>query len=251
MKTKMYLLCACLFALTNAAGQELNLEGFVFEQQNDEAVALVPFASVYWYNYEDTTKIEFCAFTNMIGKYQLYNIRNGKYIVKVLAPGYQAKRMEIQFLNVERLAKNNNNRIVNHIALTKAGNTQITPVVFQGKDLSLPDSVNILSNIIQSLKDTVEKNQNTGEKKSYRIWMVGLDLDASTYNEIKALSLKEIANEFGDKSLKKTYIEYYDLSGENKSLVDGVFNLVFNGQNGKSGKTINNMSETTDFFIKE
>ncbi|GHT77662.1 hypothetical protein FACS189463_3850 [Bacteroidia bacterium] len=78
-----------------------------------------------------------------------------------------------------------------------------------------------------------------------------MDLDTKTYSEIKTLSLKEIAKEFGDKSLKKTYIEYYDLSGENKSLVDGVFNLVFNGQSGKSGKTINNLSETTDFFIKE
>ncbi|GHU73233.1 hypothetical protein FACS189413_17380 [Bacteroidia bacterium] len=249
MKTKMHLLCACLFALSGAAGQELNLEGFVFEQQDGKAAASIPFASVYWYNYEDTTKIEFCAFTNMTGKYQLYNIRNGKYIVKVLAPGYQTKRQEIQFLNVGQLAKNNNNRIFAHIALKKVENIQITPTIFQGKDLLLPDN-NTLSDIIQRLKEVVE-NQNTGEKKSYRIWIAGLDLDTKTYSEIKTLSLKEIAKEFGDKSLKKTYIEYYDLSGENKSLVDGVFNLVFNGQSGKSGKTINNLSETTDFFIKE
>jgi hypothetical protein len=251
MRKRINLLIALLFIMASVSGQQLKVGGYIFEQKNNEYVARVPFATIYYYNYEDTTKVEFCALTNLLGEYNFYNMRNGKYIVKVVAPGYQTKRQEIQFSNVENLAKNNKNGSVTaHIAMQRINDTQINPAVFQAKDLLLSND-DTLDAIIQRLKAEVSKNGNPKEKKSYRIWIGGVDVDAKIYNELKAELLTKAAKELGDKSLKKTYIEYYDLSGENKTLVDGVFNLVFNGKSRRPAEKSFIPTETTDFFIKK
>jgi hypothetical protein len=213
MMKKMNLLIVMLLMVANIAGQQLNLTGRVFEPDGDKVVTYIPFATVYYYNYEDTTKVEFCTLTNLAGEYFFYNLRNGKYIVKIVAPGYQTKRQEIEFRDVQSLAKNNKGKVYAHIEMKKVNNTHITPVIFQAQDL-LQSKDDTIEKIIEGLKVKV-KNNTASEKKSYRIWLGGMDIDAKLYNEMKVESLMKLAKGLGDKTLQKTYIEYYDLSGEN------------------------------------
>jgi hypothetical protein len=250
MTKKIVISMIVLFVMTMSSfGQIVNLDGYVFEEKDGKSVALVPFATVYYYNYDDTTKLEFSALSNMHGKYTIYNLRTGKYIVKIVAPGFKAKRQEIQFRDVPALARHTN-IVYAQIALQRIDDTQIAPTVFQATDLIISDKETI-ADVITKLK-TLIKNKNTGDvTKKYRILVGCQELTTKSYKDMNAISFKEIAKIMGDKNLSKTYIEYYNLSGKDKTLADGVFNIVFNGKaEGPDKKYITKYTETTDFFIK-
>lgn len=249
MTKKINLCILLILAIINVSGQQLNLMGSVFELENGKATTFVPFATVYYYNYEDTTKVEFCALTSLTGEYHFYNLRNGRYLVKITAPGYQPKRQEVQFDNVKHLAEKNNGEVYAHIAMKRVDNTQISPLIFQVKDL-MQSNDDTLEKIIEQLKAKVKDNKSN-KRKSYRIWLGGREVTAKLYNDMKEVTVMALAKMIGDKSLKKTYIEYYDLSGKDKTLADGVFNIVFNDKSRRPADSKFLSQETTDFFIKK
>jgi len=243
---KKYLLLLLLFVAINLAGQQLNVVGTIFENKDAKTITRVPFATVYYYNYEDTTKVEFCALTDLSGRYTLYNMHNGKYIVKVMAQGCQLRRQEIQFKDVIKLSDNNNGRVWVHIKLTRINNVQITPTIFQAKEF-MQTKNDTLKQIIDYLKTKV--NSSTA-RKVYRILINGVEIPQKYYDTINSIPFVVMAKETGDKSLTNTYIEYYDLSDENRTLVDGVFNVVFNGKSARPVASADKTTETTDFLIK-
>jgi hypothetical protein len=247
MKKIFILSIAMIFIIAGAAGQSLKVQGYVIEKQNSEIIC-VPFATVYYYNYDDTTKVEFVTITNLAGEYSLQNMRSGKYIAKITAPGYQPSRQEIMY-NVERLAPLNNGRVWAIVEMSRANNVQITPSVYMLKDLIKSDD-DTVEKIIENLKLTVQNN-DASIRKNYRIWLGGNELDAELYNDLKVELVTKTASKKKDKSLSKSYIEYYELVNENKTFVDGIFNIVFNNKNKKCEKRRFEMYETTDFFIKK
>jgi len=247
MKKLIFLLLSLLF-IGSVSGQELTVFGFVLGQENNKQVR-VPFATIYYYNYDDTAKVEFSAMTDLAGEYRLNNMQNGKYIVKVTAQGYETKRQEIQFTNVEGLANGNNGQVKAHIVLARANDTQIAPVVFPLKELVQTEE-DTIEEIISRLRVKVAARSGSTGRKSYRIWLGGSEIAATTqYNSIKGVSATTVAQGNGDKKLEKSFIEFYDLSGNNKTLADGVINIVFNNKNKKTTDFLPRIQETTDFFI--
>jgi hypothetical protein len=242
----LFVIAIFLIAASSTFAQQLSIDGTIFEQRGGKAVDYVPFATVSYYNLEDTTKLEFWALSNKYGEYTIYNLRNGKYKVKIGAPGYKTRWQEIQFADVKGLAERNNNQIHAQIAMERIDNTRIIPIIYQAKDLVKSDEETV-ADIITQLKTLVS---NTNKGGTYRILLSGKEITAKNYNEIKIAPYKELTQRSGDTNLNKTYIEYYNLSGKDRTIADGVFNLVFNNKTlQRDPKKIYNFQETTDFFI--
>ena len=252
MKRKMCLFTLLTLVISSINGQQLSVGGYVFEQKDREYVARIPFATVYYYNYQDTARVEFVAFTNMLGEYTLNNMRNGRYIVKVIANGYQLKRQKVEFRDVVFLAKNNRDNSVNvHISMEKSNeNEHIVNSTIYNMAEYISSGEETLEYVIQHLQNQLEKGGNSSGKRSYRVWIGGIDMELKLYNELKNASLKKIARDMGDRLLKKSYIIYYDIS-ESNALVDGVFNVVFNDKTRKPTERGFIPIETTDFLIIE
>jgi hypothetical protein len=244
------LLIAFLFIVTASVSGQLNVKGYIFEQKDENYVTKVPFASIYYYNYEDSTKIEYFAVTNIIGEYALYDMKTGKYRVKIVAPGYQTKRQKIQFYDAEQLAINNNNLVSLHVAMLKNEESVFSPAVYSSKDI-LASSNDNLNTFIESAREKTKQSENTKKKRKYRVLLGGMDISPEMYRELNKVSFGEIAQVFGDNSLRNTYLEYYDLSIIEGTLVDEIYNIVFNDQSRRPDEKSDFIpEETVDFLIE-
>jgi hypothetical protein len=247
MKKRIFtLLIAVFFVTTHAFAQPLRFFGLVFEQKEGRAVNWVPFASAYFYNLDDTTKLEYAALSNKYGAFYIDNIKNGRYLVKIVAQGFKPKTQEIQFKDVVDLAKRNNNQVGANIPMERESDLPMNPQIFKLKEIITGDE-----NIAAAMDSIKIKLKKPGEKskKTYRFLLAGEELSTDTYAMLNQAPLKEILKALGNGN---SYIEFYDLSGKYRTIVDGVFNIVFNNKTLiRDPKKIHNYKETTDFFIKK
>jgi len=235
--------------LIGVTGQSLSVIGGIFERDGSKAIR-IPFATIYYYNYYDTTKVEFVTISNLAGEYILEDMQNGAYIVKIVAPGFQPKRQLVLFSDVETLAKNNNNQVRAHIELKRENNLKIDAKIFMIKDLVESDE-DTIEKIIDNLKQILKVEEKKTGRIVYRIWFGGNELPLNLYNELKKEKVTTGAKKYGDRSLSKSYIEYYDFYDDNKTFVDGIFNIVFNNKNRKEDFFPSKISETTNFLFLE
>ena len=244
---KKIILLSLIFVVTNISAQQLTVRGCVFEENNNEYIARVPFATVCYYNYSDTSKIEFIALTNMSGQYEFYNMKNGKYIVKINALGYHTKRQEVEFRDVQHLARNNNNTVAAHIAIKKE-HERVNPKIFKAEEFIVSDE-ETFDSVVKRLESSIRPDNEANNMRPFRFWIGGVDIDNEAYKELKDMPFKKVAREMRDRTLKSTYIEYYDLS-EIDAPVHGVFNIVFNNTSRRPTEKSFMFTETTDFFIR-
>ena len=246
---KKIILLSLIFVVTNISAQQLTVGGYVFEENNDKYIARVPFATVCYYNYSDTSKIEFIALTNMLGQYELYNMKSGKYVVKINALGYHTKRQEVEFRDAQHLARNNNNNtVVAHIAMKKKEDERVNPKIFKAEEFIVSDE-ETFDSVVKRLESSIRPDNDANNMRPFRFWIGGVDIDNEAYKELKDMPLKKVAREMRDRTLKSTYIEYYDLS-QIDAPVHGVFNIVFNNTSRRPTEKSFMFTETTDFFIR-
>lgn len=251
IKNLFILSIALLLTAVGAKGQELTISGTVFEQKEGKAINYVPFATISYYSLDDTARLEFCTLSNKFGEYRISNLRSGKYKVKIEAPGFKTKWQAIQFEDVHRLAKENNNQVYAQIALERIKQVEIAPTNYWIKDL-VQTGDETIGDLVDRLKQQL--NKSGGNKpKAYRILLAGKEIDSEKYELINQAPFVEVVKGVGDKNLNKTYIELYAFSSEYRTITDGVLNIVINNNTlNRNPKKINkNYKETTDFFIKK
>jgi hypothetical protein len=219
MKKNYFLLFALFLATTTSLAQKtLHVTGKVFERSDDKGTAYVPFASVYYYNYEDSTKLEYFAFTDMSGSYDLGKIVVKKYRIKILAPGYWPKQKNIGNLPTEIPKEWKTDNFTFHFEMKKKADETITPQVFPIKTLtkSSKDKLWDLLRQINSLSvDEKSKTVTTREGSPIRLLLNGFNMQSKQLDKLASLPLEGFKR-----------IEYYDLSNQLQSVYEGVLNIV-------------------------
>jgi hypothetical protein len=229
---KIYLLLFALCFSAVAAHAQLtavHVTGTIFEKPGDKVLAYVPFASVYFYNYEDSTRLEYFAFTDMSGQYNVGKIPVKKYRVKIVAPGYQTRKKNVGNFPTE-IHKDWGDQVTLHFNLTKKSNDPLKPAVFKIKDLkqSKTDKFNdLITRIDGIMVDKKTKAIVTKKGKSVRLLINGWDAPEKEVDNFFKYPLERFNNY---KQVERSHIEYYDLSNQPESLAGGVLNLVMDGQ---------------------
>jgi len=223
----------------------LTVSGVIIEHQKTKSKG-IPFATIIYYNFDDSGKVEFQAISNLAGEYRINNMQNGKYKVKITASGFKTKYQDVQFQNVENLAKGNNSTVKSHIVLEREINRQINPVVYQMKEL-----VQNQDNTIEKIIENLQHKKGLSNCNTCHVWFAGSEIEKKYYDEIKDVGIRQLAKAANDETLNNSYIEFYDLSDEKILNIDGVFNVVFNGQNRKPIEAGEIIEETTDFFLRQ
>jgi len=219
MKKIYFLLLALLLTVSASIAQTtLHVTGKVFEKSGDKVVAYIPFASVYYYNYEDSTKLEYFAFTDFTGSYDLGKILVKKYRVKIVAPGYITRQKKIGGLPTEIPKEWNTDNFTFHFEMKKNINESIKPVIFQAKNLiktSKDNFWNMIRHINGMQVDEKTKTITTKNGNSVRLFFNGFNVQADKLDKLSSLPVEAFKQ-----------FEYYDLSKQSQSLYDGALNVV-------------------------
>jgi len=217
---KIHLLLLAILITTSAsmAQTTLHVTGKVFEKNGDKVVTYIPFASVYYYNYEDSTKLEYFAFTDFSGNYDLGKIIAKKYRIKVVAPGYFTKQKNIGNLPTEIPKEWVGDNITLHFQMEKNTNESIEPVVVSAKTLTKTPKDNfwvLIRNMDGMFVDEKSKTVTTKDGNPVRLFFNGFNIPAENLDKVSALPAEAFKQ-----------FEYYDFSKQPQSLYDGVLNVV-------------------------
>jgi hypothetical protein len=220
MKRIHFLLLATVMATSVSIAQKtIHVTGRIFEANQGKTVAYVPFASIYYYNYEDSTQLEYFAFTDRSGNYDLGKIVLKKYIVKITAPGYLPRQKKIGNLPAELPKEYQGTNITLHIKLehdsTQAG---VKPIVFQPETLkksSKDNFWNMVRQIEEIVVDPKAKTFTTRESAPVRVLLNGFNMQSRQLEKIGSLPVAAFEK-----------MEYYDLSDQADALYEGVLNIV-------------------------
>ena len=220
-KINFLFLAMLLTTLASIAQNTIHITGFVFEKSKDKEFVSVPFASVYYYNYEDSTKLEYFAFTDLSGSYDLGKIPVQKYRIKIVAPGYVTRYKKIGNLPTEFPKDWKGDNMTFHFEMEKDPQNKniIIPVVYPVKDLEKSSKDNFWD-LIRHINDEFvvdekSKSVTTKDGEPIRLMFNGFNMQGEKSD--KAIALPMIA-------FKE--IEYYDLSNQPASLYQYVLNIV-------------------------
>jgi len=219
MKRIYFLLFAMSIASSAIIAQKtLHVTGKVFEKSEDKGISYIPFASVYYYNYEDSAKLEYFSFTDFSGSYDLGKILVKKYRIKVVSPGYIMRQKKIGNLPSEIPKEWKTDNFTFHFEMKKNASENIKPAVLQTKALTKSSKDN-LWNLIRRINgisvDEKSKSVATKDGAPIRLLLNGFNMQNKQLDRISSLSAEAFKQ-----------FEYYDLSKQPQSLYEGVLNVV-------------------------
>lgn len=236
MKRNSLLLLTMLLATSISNAQNsIHVIGKVYEKNRDKVNAYVPFASVYYYNYEDSTKLEYFAFADLSGQYDLGKIVVKKYRIKVIAPGYQIKRKNVGNLPTEIPKEWKSDNLTIHLEMKRdIDDNTVNPSVFFTKNLKQSSKNNfwdLIKQINGLIIDQKTKTITTKNGNPIRLLLNGFTMKETQFEKINSLPIEGFKQ-----------FEYYDLSKQSESLYGAVVNIVL---------ITGNQAQKVDFQPKE
>ncbi|WP_352421991.1 hypothetical protein [Proteiniphilum sp.] len=219
MKTKGIFLSVLLGIAATFTIQSQNttyFAGYVYSEGMESAKqTMIPFATITFFDINDPDKIVATRISDLSGGYSLKGFDTDNiYIVKVNAPGIA----EQSFITRPNKGQFKSGNISTHTCLKVDGEYQdpVKRKTYSPDDFSGDNNFTIMKMIEQISGLEVDHDEViTQEGGSIRIMLNGMNLDGPVFAE-----LKELPTEGAVKSM-----DYYDLSGFEKSAYDGVLNI--------------------------
>lgn len=202
--------------ISNAQIKTIHVNGCIFAKDLDEAIP-VPFATVYYCDYNNPDNVMYMAVTDFLGWYDFgEHIKLQKYFVKIVAPNYITRTKKIG-----NLPENIKGNLTLHYELQKSSESFIAPTVYLTTNLSKEKTdLKALISDIKGVQLDDAGNLLMNNSESIKILTNGCNFIMNDFDSfmatpsryIKKMELYDVSK--SEESMYKYYLNITSIDGE-------------------------------------